>query len=93
MKVSGCSGKLFTVSNSMRAGIAAVVASLLSTFNVVVMVVSKSDAVMVSWPELNSTRKWSKMGKVLFDWITPLTVWSARNNWPLDTINFILQSN
>ena len=52
MKVNGCSGKLLTVSKSIFAGTAADTSSEESTDTSVVIVVSRSEAVIVNFPGL-----------------------------------------
>jgi hypothetical protein len=52
VKVSGCSGKLLTVSRSIFAGTAADISSEESTETSVVIVVSRSEAVIVNFPGL-----------------------------------------
>ena len=54
-----------------------------------VIVVSRSEAVIFSPESLNWNRKSSKMGRVLFEPMTPLMAWRLFNSFKLDTINFI----
>ena len=89
VKVSGCSGKDFRVSNKIRAGTAAKPLPSASTRTVVLMVVSRSDAVIFRADGANSNKMLSKIGNVLLLLITPEMDCKERSNWLLETMNFI----
>ena len=92
LKVSGCSGKAFSVSSRMRAGIATLPLSLASTGMVAVMVVSRSLAVRVSCLPSISRRKLSRIGRVLLLARTPWRSCNCLSKAPLETMNFIGKS-
>ncbi len=71
-KVSGNSGKFFSVSIKSLAGIQIFPSSFASTSMVVTIVVSRSEAETVSCFLLISNRKLSRMGSVLLEFKTPL---------------------
>ena len=70
-KVKGCSGKVFKVSNSKRAGSASELLLSDSTVIRVEKVVSKSEAYKVNEFPLTSNNKLSNIGSVLVLFITP----------------------
>ena len=73
----------------MRAGTAAKPSPSASTRTVVLMVVSRSDAVIFNAEGASANKKLSKIGNVLLLLMTPEIDCKERSNWPLETMNFI----
>jgi hypothetical protein len=71
------------------AGMAIIPESFDSTFIVVVIVVSRSDADMVRSFPLTSNRKLSRMGRVLDEFSTPFSDKRFLSSVELETINFM----
>src|SRR5690606_24745263 len=89
VNVKGCSGKVFNVSSKSLAGTQIIPFSVLSTSNLLEMVVSKSEADTVSDFLSKLKRKLSKIGRVLLLLIIPPKTCSCFNKYELDTMNFI----
>ena len=87
-KVRGWLEKVLRVSKRSFAGIAILPSVVVSAEIEVDIVVSKSEAIILMVPELNSNRKLSRIGSVLFVLKTPLNFCSSFNNSELFTINF-----
>ena len=84
------SAKVFRVSTKILAGIAILpLWSTLSGLSVTLMVVSKSDAVIINASSCKSKRKSSKIGSVLLLLITPIMDCRFLSNRELETMNFI----
>src|SRR5574343_1083387 len=90
VKVNGCSGKVFRISNNNFAGTATLPLLVESISKVADIVVSKSEAETVSVLLSNSNRKLSKIGKVLLLLITLPNTCNCFSKYELDTMNFIL---
>ena len=87
--VSGCSGNVFKVSRSNRAGNAIKLLLSDSTLIREEKVVSKSEEVIVKLFSLTSNKKLSSIGKVFALLITPPNFWSSFKSKALETMNFI----
>src|SRR5690554_671278 len=88
-KVSGCSAKVFNVSNSNLAGMQILPVTLLSTSILEEIVVSKSDAEMLSSLLSKDNKKLSKIGMVLLLLIIPPNTCKCFSKYVLETINFM----
>ncbi len=92
--VMGCSGSVLSVSNKIREGIATLLLpgdpciSMLRTIDV-----SKSEAEMVNKSPDVSSKKSSKMGKVAFVPIAPLTVCKVLSKLVADTTKRVIYIN
>ena len=88
--VSGCSENSFSESIISLTGAAITPScSMLSTFSVPIIVVSRSEAVIFSTPSLSSNRKLSRMGSVFLLLTTLLEVCNTFSSAVEDTTNFI----
>ena len=90
---TGISANVFNVSTRIFAGMAILPFwSALSGFNVTLMVVSRSEEVIVSASSFRSNRKSSRIGKVLLVLITPIMDCRFLSKRELETMNFITAS-
>ena len=89
VNVNGCSGNVLRVSIKSLEGIANSPLLVLSTVIDDIIVVSKSLDVIVNLELSSWNKKWSKIGIVLEELITPPRIWSFFCNELLETINFI----
>ncbi|MNY39432.1 hypothetical protein D3C86_1741150 [compost metagenome] len=89
VKVTGCSGRVLSVSSKIREGIAIFPFSLASTCKLVVIEVCKSVADTVSVPSFISNKKFSRIGSTVLLLNAPLIACNCFSKVLVETINFI----